>query len=110
MSEQARKDTEEMVREIKILIKTLFVGRFKSPQNNQINTYEWELLVIDQDLGKQFTMVTKVQEDGGIGFEFYNIDNDKKQDIEESVKALHKKMNFILKNSKVFKLDGLATM
>ena len=110
MSEQGRKDTEEMCREIEKLIRTLFVGRFRAPKNSQLNTYEWESLVLDQDLGKQFTMVTKVLEDGGIDIEYSTIGEDEMKDIEESVKAIHNKMNFILRNSRVFKIGELKPL
>lgn len=110
MSEQGRKDTEEMGKEIEKLIRTLFIGRFRAPKNTQINTYEWESIVIDQDLGKKFTMVTKVLEDGSLDMEFHTIDSDVAIDIKESVNALHKKMNFILKNSRVFKIGGLEPL
>jgi hypothetical protein len=110
MSDQGKLDTEEMCREINHLIKTLFVGRFRAPQNNQINPYEWESLVIDQDLGKKFTMFTKVLEDGALSFEYHTIENDEAKDIKESVSALHKKMNFILRNSRVFKIEGLESL
>jgi hypothetical protein len=111
MSEdQGRKDTEQMGREIEWLIKTLFVGRFISRENNQISDFEWESLVSDQDLGKQFVMVTRVLEDGGISFSYGTIDNDEAHDIEESVRALHTKKQFILRNSKVFKVDELEPL
>jgi hypothetical protein len=110
MSEQGRKDTEEMTKEIEKLIRTLFVGRFRAPKNTQISTYEWESLVIDQDLNKQFTMVTKVLEDGGIDIEFHTIENEDKKEIEESVNALHKKMNFILRDSRVFEMGNLKSL
>ncbi|MED4632837.1 hypothetical protein P9443_07900 [Peribacillus frigoritolerans] len=59
MSEQFRIETEEIGKEVKKLVSTLFEGRFRSQRNTQINDYEWESLVNDQDLGKQFTMVIK---------------------------------------------------
>ncbi|MEH7086496.1 hypothetical protein V7139_27780 [Neobacillus drentensis] len=110
MSEQGRKDTEEMEREIKKLITTLFVGRFRAPKNTRIDTYEWESVVIDQDLGKQFIMVTKVLENGGLDMTYLTVDNDEQKDIEESVRALHKKMNFILRNSRVFQIGELESL
>ncbi|MEF2095130.1 hypothetical protein V3595_10720 [Bacillus sp. CFBP9009] len=111
MSEQFRIETEEIGKEVKKLISNLFEGRFRSQRNTQINDYEWESLVNDQDLGKQFTMVIKALKDGGgIDINFHTVDNDDVEDIEESVKAIHKKMNFILRISRIFKIGGLESL